>query len=109
MKKLNAKEIRKIVREGLFKGADRNSLYVKARLIKQVLLFDPEYGDLSGTAYDHIDYDSFLIALQAMSNALKINIWQAAELVKPIRDLAVDEENFQFHMPATKEVIEALK
>ena len=102
------KEIRKIVREGMVKKGDR-SLYSQARLAKQVLLFDPEYGDLSLTTYGSIDYNSFLTAMQQMGNILGIGIWDVAKIVKVARELAVDEENFQFHMPSTKEVIEALK
>lgn len=105
---LTAKEIRKEVRKGIRRN-DRFGIYTKACLAKQVLLFDPEYGDLSNTTYGSIDYNSFLVALQAMANALKINIWKAAEIVKVARDISVDEENYQFHMPPTKEVIEALK
>ena len=78
-------------------------------LVKQVLLFDPEYGDLSNTTYGNIDYRSFLVALQAMANVMNVSIWKAASIVKVARDLAVDEESFQFFMPSTKEVIEALK
>ena len=103
-----AKEIRKIVREGMIKKGDR-SLYNRARLSKQVLLFDPEYGDLSGTEYGKIDYTSFLTALQAMSNVLSVSIWDAARDVKLIREIAVDQDNFQFFMPSTKKAIEALK
>ena len=102
------KEIRKVVRNAMVEKGDR-SLYNKARLSKAVLLFDPEYGDLSMTVYGAIDYNSFLTALQQMANILNVSIWEAAKVVKVTRDLAVDEENFQFHMPSTKEVIEALK
>ena len=105
---LNAKQVRKVVREGIVRK-DRFGVYSQARLAKQVLLFDPEYGDLCGTKPGFIDYNSFLIALQAMANALKVNIWEAARITKVARDMAVDEDNFQFHMPSTKEVIEALK
>lgn len=109
MTKLNAKEIRTIVRKGMVTKGDR-SLYSKARLAKQVLLFDPEYGELSGTwSYQNIDCESFLIALQAMANVMNVSIWKAAEVVKVARDLAVDEDNCHFSMPSTKEVIEALK
>ena len=104
------KEIRKEIRNAMVKKGDR-SLYNQARLAKAVLLFDPEYGDLdySMTRCGYIDYDSFLTALQQMANVLKVSIWQAAKIVKVARDLAVDEDNYQFHMPATREVIEALK
>lgn len=102
------KQIRRVVREGMVKKGDR-SKYSQARLAKKVLLFDPEYGDLSNTTYGNIDYRSFLVALQAMANILNVNIWEAASIVKVARDLAIDEENFQFFMPSTKEVIEALK
>ena len=104
-----AKEIRKIVREGIVRR-DRFGVYSQARLAKQVLLFDPEYGELSGTtSYQNIDCNGFLIALQAMANALKVNIWEAARITKVARDIAVDEENCHFNMPPTREVIEALK
>ena len=102
------KEIRKEIRMAMVKKGDR-SLYNQARLAKQVLLFDPEYGDLSNTRPGYIDYESFLTALKQMANILNSNIWEAAKVVKIARDLAVDEENFQFHMPSTREVIEALK
>ena len=102
------KEIRKVVREGMVRKGDR-SLYNQARLSKQVLLFDPEYGDLSNTRPGYIDYESFLTALKQMANILNSNIWQAAAIVKVARDLAVDEENCHFSMPPTREVIEALK
>lgn len=103
-----AKEIRRVVREGMTKKGDR-SLYNQARLAKKVLLFDPEYGEMSGTVYGKIDYVSFLTAMQAMANILNMNIWQVAAIVYEARYLAVDTENFQFHMPSTKAVIEALK
>lgn len=104
----NTKEIRMVVRRGMVKKGDRSN-YSKARLAKMVLLYDPEYGELSNTTYGNIDYDSFLIALQAMSNCLKISIWESAKIVKKVRDIAVDEDNFKFFMPSTREVIEALK
>lgn len=105
---LNAKQVRKVVREGIVRK-DRFGVYSQARLAKQVLLFDPKYGDLCGTKPGFIDYNSFLIALQAMANALKVNIWEAARITKVARDMAVDEENCHFSMPPTREVIEALK
>ena len=64
---------------------------------------------MSGTVYGKIDYVSFLTAMQAMANILNMNIWQVAAIVYEARYLAVDTENFQFHMPSTKAVIEALK
>lgn len=102
------KEIRMIVRQAMVRKGDR-SLYSQARLAKQVLLFDPEYGELSLTKYGSVDYNSFLMAMQQMGNILGIGIWEVAKIVKVARDLAVNEDNFQFHMPSTKEAIEALK
>ena len=102
------KEIRQVVRSAMVSKGNR-SLYNQARLAKQVLLYDPEYGDLSNTKPGYIDYDSFLTALQQMANVMKVSIWEAAKAVKVARDLAVDEDNCHFSMPPTREVIEALK
>lgn len=101
----NAKEIRKVVREGLLKGYDKKDKYIIARCSKQVLLFDPEYGIYG----DYMDFATFNTALQAMANACKMNFWEAAKSVKAVREIAVDQDYFQFHMPSTKAAIEALK
>lgn len=105
------KEIRKMVRMAMVRKGD-NSLYSQARLAKKVLEFDPIYGDLSMTTYSNIDYNSFLTALQQMSNILNIPIWESAKIVKTIRNISLwyDEyEDEHFSMPPTKEAIEALK
>ena len=100
-----AKEIRRVVREGLLKDVDRNSNYIKARLAKQVLLFDPEYGIYG----EYMDLATFNTAIQAMANACKISFWEACRIVKIVRNIAIDIEDGKFNMPSTKEVIEALK
>lgn len=102
---LNSKEIRKVVREGLLKGYDKKDKYIIARCSKQVLLFDPEYGIYG----DYMDFATFNTALQAMANACKISFWETCRIVKIVRNMAIDVEDWKFNMPSTKEVIEALK
>lgn len=100
---LNSKEIRKVVREGI--RNDSKGIYTKACVAKQVLLFDPEYGIYG----DYMDFATFNTALQAMANACKISFLEACRIVKIVRNIAIDVENWKFNMPSTKEVIKALE